>query len=44
MHVQISLEHDEALVRFEALASERLDSSDAAKRNALWALHSILEK
>jgi hypothetical protein len=43
MSITIVLESDEALVLFEALSSEQLASTDIPLRNALSALHCLLE-
>jgi hypothetical protein len=45
MSTTITLDDDVALVLFELLASERLESGlEAPERNALWALEGHLEK
>lgn len=45
MTTTITLDDDVALVLFELLASERIESNlDASERNALWALEGYLEK
>jgi hypothetical protein len=45
MSTTITLDDDVALVLFELLASERLESGlDASERNALWQLEGYLEK
>lgn len=48
MSTTINLDDDVALVLFELLASERIESElaelEAPERNALWALEGYLEK
>lgn len=45
MSTTITLDDDVALVLFELLTSERLESGlEASERNALWALEGYLEK
>jgi len=48
MSTTITLDDDVALVLFELLASERIESEmkdlEAPERNALWALEGYLEK
>ncbi len=45
MAVEICLEDDEALVRFEWLASAKwADGVELPERNALWALEAVLQK